>query len=98
MNTVSPGLLLTVRVIAEVVDPLTSPLQDWSAGFKQEQIDRVKSASALKALSRVEDVADLVITLVRSQSITVKSSLGTLDGRSLPLQGQDFEVSAGMGL
>ncbi|ROV99927.1 hypothetical protein VMCG_06183 [Cytospora schulzeri] len=54
VNSVSPGLLLT----------------DWGLKFPPERIQAMTEASKLKRLATVEDVAEQVLTYVKSKSIT----------------------------
>ena len=54
VNSVSSGLMLT----------------DWGLQFPEETQNAAREKAALKRLATVEDVAEQVLSLVRSKSIT----------------------------
>jgi len=66
VNCISPGLLDT----------------EWSKGFQQEHLEKIKKASALGRIPSLDDCADTAVMLLQSRSIT----------------GQNIEVSAGLGV
>ncbi|GKU04511.1 polyketide synthase [Fusarium langsethiae] len=54
VNAVSPGFMET----------------NWIAGFPQSKIDDAREKTLLKQITQVEDVADQIILLIKSESVT----------------------------
>ena len=68
-NVVSPGLMMT----------------EWGQKFSEARVQAAKDKGALKSLASVEDVAEMVRTLVMSKSITGQNIVSCLRAEALVL-------------
>ncbi|KAK4947526.1 hypothetical protein LTR10_013471 [Elasticomyces elasticus] len=75
VNSVSPGILMTVRISSaqqrSAATELTiRNLQDWGRQFPEDHLNKAKDATILKRFASLDDVAQQVVILATSTSMT----------------------------
>jgi NAD(P)-dependent dehydrogenase (short-subunit alcohol dehydrogenase family) len=73
VNAVAAGVMLT----------------EWSKGFTEEHVEKVKQTNALNMICEVEDVASQYVSLCENKSITVSQARERKRGAWLTLAGPD---------
>jgi short-subunit dehydrogenase len=80
VNAVAAGLMLT----------------EWSQGFTEEKLKKVRERNVLKKITDVEDVALQYVSLIENGSMTVSTSRTQNTMGKADSQGQVIQVNSSM--